>query len=43
MDLFVGLDVSVRMTSVSMMDVNGKVLEKAKVESGPQAIASLLG
>ncbi|OJH43083.1 IS110 family transposase [Paracoccus sp. SM22M-07] len=43
MNLFVGLDVSVRMTSVCVMEVNGKVLKEAKVESEPQAIASLLG
>lgn len=43
MDLFVGLDVSVRMTSVCLMDVNGNILKEAKVESEPQAIASLLG
>jgi len=43
MDLFVGLDVSVRTTSVCVMDANGKVLKEAKVESEPQAIATLLG
>lgn len=43
MDLFVGLDASVRMTSLCVIDVNGKVLKEAKVESEPQALASLLG
>lgn len=42
-DLFVGLNVLVRMTSVCTMDMNRKVLKEAKVESRPQAIASLLG
>lgn len=43
MDLFVGLDVSVRTTSVCVMDGTGKVLKEAKVESEPSAIATLLG
>lgn len=43
MDLFVGLDVSIRMTSVCVMDLNGKGLNEAKVDSEPQAMASLLG
>jgi transposase len=43
MDLFVGLDVSVRTTSVCVMDGAGKVLKEAKVESEPSAIAALLG
>lgn len=42
-DLFVGLDVSVSMTSVCVMDVNGKVAKEAMVGSEPQAIASVLG
>lgn len=43
MDLFVGLDVSVRTTSVCVMDGAGQVLKEAKVESEPSAIAALLG
>lgn len=43
MDLFVGLDVSVRTTSVCVMDGAGLVLKEAKVESEPAAIAALLG
>ncbi|WP_353743333.1 transposase [Paracoccus sp. SCN 68-21] len=42
MNLFVGLDVSGRMTSVYVMDMNGKALKEAKVESEPQAIAPCL-
>lgn len=42
-DLFVGLDVSVRTTSVCVMDGPGKVLKEAKVESEPSATATLLG
>lgn len=43
MDLFVGLDVSVRTTSVCVMDGAGQVLKEAKVESEPAASAALLG
>jgi transposase len=43
MDLFVGLDVSVRTTSVCVMDGAGQVLKEAKVESDASAIAALLG
>ena len=42
MDLFVGLDVSVRTTSVCVMNGAGQVLKEAKVESEPSAIADLL-
>ncbi|MTH61459.1 hypothetical protein [Paracoccus litorisediminis] len=43
MDLFVGLDVSVRTKSVCVMDGAGQDLREAKVESEPSAIAALLG
>lgn len=43
MDLFVGLDVSVRTTSVCVMDGAGQVLKEVKVESEPSALAALLG
>lgn len=43
MDLFVGLDVSVRTTSICVIDGAGRVLKEAKVESEPCAIAALLG
>lgn len=42
MDLFVGLDVSVRTTSVCVMDAEGNVLKKGKVESEPSAIDAML-
>ncbi|MCB5410498.1 transposase [Pseudogemmobacter sp. CC-YST710] len=43
MDLCVGLDVSVRTTSICVMDGAGQVLKEAKVESEPSAIAALPG
>lgn len=43
MDLLVGLDVSVRTTSVCVMDGAGQVLKEAKVDSEPSAMAALLG
>ena len=42
MELFVGLDVSVRTTSVCVMDASGKLIRESKVESEPEAIADLL-
>src|SRR6478735_1853271 len=42
MELFVGLDVSVRTTSVCVMDAAGKLIRESKVESEPEAIAELL-
>ncbi len=42
MDYFVGLDVSVRETSVCVVDESGKILKEAKVPTEPEAIASLL-
>ena len=42
MDLFVGVDVSVRTTSVCVMDGEGNVLKEGKVESEPSAIAAML-
>lgn len=42
MDLFVGLDVSVRSTSVCIMDGTGKVMKEAKVDSEPSSISNLL-
>ena len=38
MELFVGLDVSVRTTSVCVMDAGGKLIRESKVESEPEAI-----
>lgn len=42
MDHYVGLDVSVRETSVCVADENGKVLKEVRVPTEPEAIASLL-
>lgn len=42
MDHYVGLDVSVRETSVCVVDETGKLLKEAKVPTEPEAIASLL-
>ncbi len=42
MDLFVGLDVSLRSTSVCILDSAGKLIKEAKVESEPASIAALL-
>jgi len=42
MDHFVGLDVSVRETSVCVVDETGKLLKEARVPTEPEAIASLL-
>ncbi|ESY79827.1 transposase [Mesorhizobium sp. LNHC220B00] len=42
MELFVGLDVSVRTTSVCVMDTGGKLIRESKVETEPEAISALL-
>ncbi len=42
MELFVGLDVSVRTTSVCVMEASGKLIRECKVESEPEAIGELL-
>jgi len=42
MDHYVGLDVSVRETSVCVVDETGKLLKEAKVPTEPGSIASLL-
>jgi transposase len=42
MDLFVGLDVSVRTTCVCIMDATGRILKESKVETEPDAIGALL-
>ena len=42
MDLFVGLDVSVRTTCVCVMDAEGNILKEGKVESEPSAIDAML-
>lgn len=42
MDYFVGLDVSVRTTSICVMNESGAVVREGKVESEPEAIAKFL-
>ena len=42
MELFVGLDVSVRTTSVCVIDAGGKLIRESKVETEPAAIGELL-
>lgn len=42
MELFFGLDVSVRTTSVCITGVCGKPIRKSEVESEPDAISELL-
>ena len=42
MELFVGLDVSVRTTSVCVMDANGRLIREGRVETEPDAIGALL-
>lgn len=42
MELFVGLDVSVRTTSVCVMEANGELIRESKVETEPDAIGAML-
>ena len=41
--LYVGLDVSVRRTSVCVMDAGGQVVSERSVPSTPEAIAAVIG
>ena len=43
MDHFAGLDVSVKETSVCILDDVGKILKEVKVASEPQALLKVLG
>ena len=43
MDHFAGLDVSVKETSVCILDDTGKILKEVKVLSEPQALLKVLG
>ena len=43
MDHFAGLDVSVKETSVCILDDTGKILKEVKVASEPQALLKVLG
>lgn len=42
MDHFAGLDVSVKQTSVCILDDAGKILKEVKVASEPQALLKVL-
>ena len=42
MDHFAGLDVSVKETSVCIMDETGKIVREVKVASEPEALLSVL-
>lgn len=42
MDLFVGLDVSVRTTSVCVLSASGDLIREGKVDSSPEAIGDFL-
>jgi hypothetical protein len=43
MDHFAGLDVSVKETSVCILDDAGKIVKEVKVASEPEALLKLLG
>src|SRR5438045_5862237 len=43
MDHFVGLDVSVKETSVCIVDDTGRIMKEVKVASEPQALLKILG
>jgi transposase len=42
MELFVGLDVSVKTTSICVMDAAGTIIREGKAESSPEAISAFL-
>ena len=42
MDYFAGLDVSVKETSICIVDETGKIVREAKVASEPEALLSVL-
>ena len=43
MDHFAGLDVSVKETSICIMDDTGRVMKEVKVASEPEALLKVLG
>jgi transposase len=42
MEFFVGLDVSVKTTSVCVMDAGGAIIREGKTESSPEALSAFL-
>ena len=42
MECFVGLDVSVKTTSVGVMDAGGTIIREGKADSSPETIAAFL-
>ena len=43
MDHFAGLDVSVKETSICIVDDIGRIVREVKVASGPEALLNVLG
>ena len=43
MEHYVGIDVSLELSSVCVVDVGGKIVAEAKIESHPDAIVTFLG
>ena len=43
MDHFAGLDVSVKETSICIVDETGRIVREARVASEPQALLKVLG
>jgi hypothetical protein len=43
MDHFAGLDVSVKETSICIVDDTGRIMKEVKVASEPQALLKVLG
>jgi predicted NBD/HSP70 family sugar kinase len=42
MELYVGLDVSLKQTAICVVDRNGKIITEAMVGSDPEAIAAFI-
>ena len=43
MELYVGLDVSLKQTAICVVDRDGKVVAEAMLASDPEAIAAFIG
>jgi transposase len=43
MDYYAGIDVSLELSSVCIVDVNGKILKESKMASEPDALVAFLG